>query len=56
MKKPKSWRIEPLGWVVSSLDSGISESGEERSVIWCIRITGGGFGRCWGNWCRDGKG
>jgi type I restriction enzyme S subunit len=30
MKKPKGWRIEQLGWAVSSLESGISESGEER--------------------------
>lgn len=30
MKKPEGWRIEQLGWAVSSLESGISESGEDR--------------------------
>lgn len=50
MKLPKGWKLEPLRWGVESLESGVSESGDDRepranelAVLKVSAVTGGKF-------------
>lgn len=50
MKAPKGWKIESLSWAVASLESGISEGGEDRvaapheaAVLKVSAVTSGRF-------------